>query len=124
MSKLVDKLKDAEQKSEARANKRAEAESAAANALRAGIAAKEALDQQVGKTAEAVQRAGTLKPRPRRWSFALAGVAIIAAIAAAYVLVGKRETRPVETAPAEPLELRLDYRLTSARTPGLKARTP
>jgi hypothetical protein len=116
-----------EKKHELAANRRAEAESAAADVLRAGIAAEEALGTQTARTAEASAHAVAMRQerlalkarlarlRPRRRALVAGALAIALAIAAGVLLYPKQIE---ESASGEPLKLRLDYRLTSARTPG------
>jgi hypothetical protein len=80
--------------------------------LRAGIAAEEALDS--------LQRSrGPLEAgrRPSRLPLA-AAVLVVALAAGAFWLYPREEPLAPERPAGEPLELRLDYRLTSARTPG------
>jgi hypothetical protein len=108
----VQKKLAADKKAEAAAGRRAEAESAAADVLRAGIAAEEALESL--QRSRGPREAG---PRPGRLPLVAAVLAI--ALAAGVFWLYPREAAQAPERPAgEPLELRLDYRLTSARTPG------
>jgi hypothetical protein len=117
-----------EQKSEALANRRAEVESAAADVLRAGVAAEEVLETQTQRTGEAVARAGSLQQetralknlRPaRRWPWIAAGAAVVG-LTIAYGIFER--THPAQApAPAlempagEPLKLKLEFAFPAAR---------
>jgi hypothetical protein len=110
---VLQKRLAAAQKSEAQANRRAEAESAAADVVRAGIAVEEVLDKLPAHA----------RARPaRRWPWIAAGMMFIAATGGYAWLergIAPFSTPPVaQPAPGQPLKLQLDYRLTSARTPG------
>ncbi len=104
-------------------------ESAAADLLRAGIAAEEALDKQHTRTGEALQRVETLKGersalkerraqlRPLRMPLLAAVLAVAVAALTSFVFVMTREPA-VQTSfqPAgEPLKLKLEFAFPAAR---------
>jgi hypothetical protein len=109
---VLQKRLAAAQKSEAHANRRAEAESAAADLVRAGIAVEEVLDKLPAHA----------RARPaRRWPWIAAGAAVVV-LTIAYGIVEQTRTplpAPATERPAgEPLKLQLDDRLISSRTRG------
>jgi hypothetical protein len=120
---------DAEKKLELAAGRRAEVESAAADLLRAGIAAEEALEQQTHRAADASARVVSTKEerialkarlaqlRPRRLPLVAAGLAIGVALLAAFVFVVTQEPPvPASFQPVgEPLKLKLEFAFPAAR---------
>ena len=99
---VLQKRLAAAQKSEAQANRRAEAESAAADVVRAGIAVEEVLDKLPAHA----------RARPaRRWPWIAAGAALIG-LTVAY---GFLQVPTLDSAPGEPLKLKLEFAFPAAR---------
>jgi hypothetical protein len=99
---VLQKRLAAAQKSEAQANRRAEAESAAADVVRAGIAMEEVLDKLPAHA----------RARPaRRWPWIAAGAALIG-LTVAY---GFLPVPTLDSAPGEPLKLKLEFAFPAAR---------
>jgi hypothetical protein len=125
----LQKKLEMEKRGELAANRRAEAESAAADLLRAGIAAEEALDKQRTRTGEALQRVDTLRSerralkerrarlRPWRLPLLAAVLALAVATLTGFVFLLTREPA-VQTSfqPAgEPLKLKLEFAFPATR---------
>jgi hypothetical protein len=99
---VLQKRLAAAQKSEAQATRRAEAESAAADVVRAGIAVEEVLDKLPAHA----------RARPaRRWPWIAAGAAVIG-LTVAY---GFLRVPTLDSAPGEPLKLKLEFAFPAAR---------
>jgi hypothetical protein len=107
---VLQKRLAAAQKSEAQANRRAEAESAAADVVRAGIAVEEVLDKLPAHS--------HVRPA-RRWPWVAAGAAVVA-LTIAYAVV-ERSRDPQFSLPnalsaaGEPLKLKLEFAFPAAR---------